>query len=52
MDSIDCVKKKIEKIIRKSQVPEDLIHSKNTLEWLLWLKPDATLKIPWSGCFG
>ena len=39
--NIDCVKKEIEKIIRKSSVPEDLIHSKNTLEWLLKLKPDA-----------
>ena len=41
MDNIDCVKKKIEEIIKKSQVPEDPIHSKNTLEWLLKLKPDA-----------
>jgi len=41
MDNIDCVKKKMEGIIKKSQVPEDPIHSKNTLEWLLKLKPDA-----------
>jgi len=41
MDNIDCVKKKIEEIIKKSPVPEDPIHSKNTLEWLLKLKPDA-----------
>jgi len=41
MDSIDCVKKRIEEIIRTSPVPEDPIHSKNTLEWLLRLKPDA-----------
>ncbi len=41
MDNIDCVKKKIEEIIKKSPVPEDSIHSKNTLEWLLKLKPDA-----------
>jgi len=41
MDNIDCVKKKIEGIIKKSPVPEDPIHSKNTLEWLLRLKPDA-----------
>ncbi|KAF5435409.1 protein of unknown function (DUF4202) [Candidatus Methanophagaceae archaeon] len=41
MDNIDYVKKKIEWIIKKSQVPEDPIHSKNTLEWLLKLKPDA-----------
>ena len=31
----------MEWIIKKSQVPEDPIHSKNTLEWLLKLKPDA-----------
>lgn len=41
MDDIDCVKKKIEEIIEKSSVPEDPLHSKNTLEWLLKLKPDA-----------
>ena len=41
MDSIDCVKKKIEGIIEKSIVTEDPIHSKNTLEWLLKLKPNA-----------
>ena len=41
MDDIDCVKKKIEEIIEKSSVPEDPLHSKNTLEWLLRLKPDA-----------
>ncbi len=41
MDSIDCVKKRIEEIIKTSPVPEDPIHAKNTLEWLLWLKPDA-----------
>jgi hypothetical protein len=41
MHSIDCVKKRIEEIIKTSPVPEDPIHSKNTLEWLLWLKPDA-----------
>jgi len=41
MDSIDCVKKRIEEIIKKSPVPEDPIHSKNTLEWVLRLKPDA-----------
>jgi hypothetical protein len=41
MNKIDCVKKKIEEIIEKSPVPEDPIHSKNTLEWLLKLMPDA-----------
>ncbi len=41
MDKITCVKKKIEKIIEKSPLSEDLIHSKNTLMWLLKLNPDA-----------
>ena len=41
MDNIGCVKKKIEEIIKKSPVLEDPIHSKNTLEWLLKLNPDA-----------
>ena len=41
MKNIVCLKKKIEKIIKNSLVPEDPIHSKNTLEWLLKLKPDA-----------
>jgi len=41
VNSINCVKKKIEGIIEKSLIPEDLIHSKNTMNWLLKLKPDA-----------
>jgi len=41
MDSIDCVKNAIEGFIEKSLVSEDLLHAKNTLEWLLKLKPDA-----------
>lgn len=41
MDNLDCIKKKIEKIIEKSPIPEDPIHSKNTLKWVLKLKPDA-----------
>jgi hypothetical protein len=41
MHGIDCVKKKIEEIIEKSSVPEDPVHSKNTLQWLLKLEPDA-----------
>jgi phosphatidylglycerophosphate synthase len=40
-NDIDFVKKKIEEIIEKSSVPEDPLHAKNTLEWLLRLKPDA-----------
>ncbi len=38
---MDCVKRKIEEIIEKSSVPEDPVHSKNTLEWLVQLEPDA-----------
>ncbi len=34
-------KKRIGGIIERSLVPEDPIHAKNTLEWLLKLKPDA-----------
>ncbi len=41
MDDINCLKKKMEEIIKESSVPEDLIHSKNTLEWLLKLNPVA-----------
>ena len=47
MDKISLVKRKIEEVIEGSSVPEDPIHSKNTLEWLLKLMPDAdeSLKI-------
>jgi hypothetical protein len=41
MDKINLVKRKIEGVIKGSSVPEDPIHSKNTLEWLLKLMPDA-----------
>ena len=41
MENLVCLKKGIEKIIKKSLVPEDPFHSKNTLKWLLKLKPDA-----------
>jgi len=41
VNSITCVKKKIEKVIANSTVPEDPVHSKNTLKWLLKLDPDA-----------
>lgn len=41
MDNTGCAKKKIEEIIEGSHVPEDPVHAKNTLEWLLKLKPDA-----------
>jgi len=47
MDKINLVKRKIEEVIKGSSVPEDPFHSKNTLEWLLKLMPDAdeSLKI-------
>ena len=41
MNSIDRLKKSVEEIISGSSVPEDPIHSKNTLNWLLKLKLDA-----------
>ncbi len=41
MNSIDRVKKSIEAIISGSSVPEDPVHSKNTLNWLLKIKPDS-----------
>lgn len=47
MDKISLVKRKIEGVIKGSSVPEDPIHSINTLEWLLKLMPYAneSLKI-------
>ena len=41
MHSPDCVRKRIEAVISGSSVPEDAPHSKNTLQWLFKLKPDA-----------
>jgi len=41
MNNIDCVKKKIEDIIALSDVPEDPVHSKNVLRWMLKLTPQA-----------
>ncbi len=41
MNSIQCVKKKIEAIIALSEIPEDPIHSQNTCEWVLKLDPKA-----------
>ncbi len=47
MKNINSAKKKIDQIIKKSSVPEDYVHSENTLDWLLKLKPNAdeSLKI-------
>ncbi len=41
MRSIDRVKEEIEATIARSSVPEDPLHSRNTLEWLLRLDPGA-----------
>ena len=41
MKNLVFLKKKVVEIIKKSLVPEDLPHSKNTLKWLLKLKPNA-----------
>ena len=41
MKNLVCLKKKIEDIIKKSSVLEDQLHSKNTMKWLLKLKPNA-----------
>ena len=41
MNSIECTKQKIREIVALSTVPEDPAHSRNTLAWLLKLKPDA-----------
>ncbi len=40
-NSLGCVKERIEAVISHSSVPEDPVHSKNTLEWLLRLRPHA-----------
>jgi len=41
MNSIQRVIKRIESTVARSSVAEDPVHSKNTLKWLLKLKPDA-----------
>lgn len=41
MNSIERTKQNITKIIAESTVPEDPVHARNTLKWLLKLKPDA-----------
>lgn len=43
-----CIKKIEEVIIKqiaKSEVPEDLVHSKDTVKWLLRIKPDADVAL-------
>jgi len=39
------IESEIETIISKSQVPEDSIHSQNTREWVLKLKPEADMAL-------
>jgi len=39
------IESEIETIIAKSQVPEDSIHSKNTREWVIKLKPEADIAL-------
>lgn len=41
VDSLASVKRKLEAIISLSSVPEDPIHSRSVLKWILRLKPDA-----------
>lgn len=41
MNSIERVKKTIESTIAASRVPEDPVHAKNTVQWLLKLDPGA-----------
>lgn len=41
MGKFEEIKKEIEKIVAQSDLVVDPAHSKNTLEWLLRLKPDA-----------
>jgi hypothetical protein len=40
-DKVKRLKDEITNIISGSEVPEDPLHSQNTLKWLLKLKPDA-----------
>ena len=39
------IESEIEMIISQSQIPEDPIHSKNTREWVLKLKPEADMAL-------
>ncbi|MBW2065284.1 MAG: DUF4202 family protein [Deltaproteobacteria bacterium] len=47
MNNLSRLKKEIEETIANSKVPEDPDHARNTLDWVLKLKPDAdeTLQI-------
>ena len=41
MNSLERVEQRIAEVISGSSVPEDPAHSRNTLEWLLRLAPQA-----------
>ncbi len=41
MDSLARVERWIAEVIAGSQVPEDPVHSRNTLDWLLRFDPEA-----------
>ncbi|RKX69586.1 hypothetical protein DRP53_07735 [candidate division WOR-3 bacterium] len=43
MDRFKRIQARIEEVISKSKVPEDLPHAHNTLKWLCYLKPDPDL---------
>jgi len=45
MDALECIKRRIEETVERSRVPEDPLHARNTLEWLLKLKSDADLAL-------
>ena len=45
MDALECIKRRIEETIARSRVPEDPLHARNTLEWLLKLKSDADVAL-------
>ena len=45
MNLIEKVELEIEKAIGQSEIPEDPIHSKNTREWVLRLKPNADIAL-------
>jgi len=45
MDALECIKRRIEETVAHSRVPEDPLHARNTLEWLLKLKSDADVAL-------
>ncbi|MEW7980563.1 MAG: DUF4202 family protein [Candidatus Sedimenticola endophacoides] len=45
MNSFSCAWRKISEIIAGSEVPEDLRHAENTIEWLVRLRPNAGLAL-------